>query len=802
MIGGAVVEKTRLSIGGMTCAACSGRIERRLNRIDGVQAQVNLVTELAVIEHPESLRPADLVATVRALGYHAALDEGTTKVHSTLNPTAAGWRLLLAVSFTVPVVVLSMVPAWQFNYWQWLVAALATPGVVVAGWPYHRAAFIGLRHGSAGMDTLVSLGSSAAYLWSVWALVFGGAGKAGVRMSFTFFPPRHADATTPPSAEHVIHLHDHSGGSATALHTATGNVAHAQHLYFEVAATIIAFMLVGRWLEGKARHRGGVALRALAELNVRAATVVEADGSERLVPVDSLRPGSMFVVRPGEKVATDGVVESGAGAVDVSMITGESMPVEVGPGDAVLGATVNTGGRLLVRATRVGSQTRLAQITRLVSDAQSGKAKVQRLADEVASIFVPFLLVIAAATFAGWAAIGPVSDAVRAAVAVLVVACPCALGLATPTALLAGTGRGAQLGILIRGPQVLESARKVDTVLLDKTGTLTSGLMRVVDVFPAAGISRTQLLRMAGAVEQHAEHPLAQAIVIAAGAQVGLQFPEVTHFVARPGLGAAGVVEGARVVVGSARYLAAEAIVNLLDPPPGAFSTVYVAWGGEVRGVVTVNDVIRASAADAVAEMRALGLHPVLLTGDTARAGQAVAAQVGGIEVVAEVVPEEKLATVRRLQQQGHRVAVVGDGVNDAAALAAADLGIAVASGTDAAIEASDITIVRAVAGNLDLLAVVDALGLARATLSTIKINLFWAFAYNVLAIPLAATGLVTPMVAAAAMACSSLLVVTFSLRLFRWRPRSGWRNPVRVRDTPAPADQGRVGSGDRATSR
>ena len=767
-MGAALSEMTRLNVGGMTCAACANRIERRLNKIVGVSAAVNLATESAVVEHASTVNAAELVAVVRALGYSAAVDVGSAADEPTDRATdISRRRMLLAVAFAAPAAVLSMVPAIQFDYWQWLVAALTTPIVLWAGWPFHRAAVIGLRHGAASMDTLVSLGAAVAYLWSIWALVLGGAGGAGLRMSFALFP----EEAVPGEAAVVGQTHNHGAVSAPAADAAT-QVAHSPHLYFEVAAAIIAFMLVGRWLEGRARHRGGAALRALAELSAGDATVLDPGGAERRIPVDRLLPGVTFVVRPGEKIATDGVVESGASAVDVSMITGESVPVEVGPGDAVIGATVNTGGRLLVRATKVGNDTRLAQITRLVRDAQSGKAKVQRLADQIAGVFVPILLVIAAATLAGWLAVGSASDAVRAAVAVLVVACPCALGLATPTALLAGTGRGAQLGILIRGPGALESARRIDTVLLDKTGTLTSGLMRVVDVFPAPGVSRTELLRRAGAVEHQAEHPLAQAIVIAAGAAAGPELPTATEFVARPGFGATGIVDGERVLVGSARFLAAEAVVDLPAVPEGPDSLVYVAWGGAARGVITIDDQVRPTASAALDGIRALGLRPILLTGDTARAARALAEQLGGLETIAEVVPEEKLATVRRLQAQGHRVAVVGDGINDAAALAAADLGVAMATGTDAAIEASDITIVRAGGGTVDLLAIVDALGLARATLRTIKGNLFWAFAYNVLAIPLAAMGLVTPMVAAAAMACSSLLVVTNSLRLFRWRPQ------------------------------
>ncbi|WP_255421252.1 cation-translocating P-type ATPase [Micromonospora sp. BL4] len=726
---------TSLAIGGMTCAACANRIERKLNRIGGVRATVNFATATATVEHTPAVPVPDLVATVTAMGYTArppAPPAGAEDGDPAANDTRR--RLLVAAAFAVPVLAVSMTPAIQFPYWQWVVAALTAPIVGWAGWPFHRAAFVNARHGAATMDTLVSLGALVSYLWSLWALLGTPAGRPDLRMSLSWFSG-----------------HDHP-------------------LYFEVGAALVTFLLAGRWLEARARHRAGSAVRSLAELGAKNVAVVDANGTERQTPISDLRVGDLFVVRPGEKIATDGVVEAGVSAVDVALLTGESIPVEVGPGSAVTGATVNTGGRLVVRASRVGADTRLAQITRLVTEAQAGKARIQRLADEVAGIFVPFVLVIALATFAGWLVLAPTTTAVGVAVAVLIVACPCALGLATPTALLVGTGRGAQLGVLIRGVAALESARRIDTIVLDKTGTLTTGRMRVTGVHPTPGVSRSDLLRLAAAVELCSEHPVAHAIVIAAGAEGGADLPQADGFHAEPGLGARGSVDQVRVTIGNARLLARDGIS--VDEVTGTADTVvYVAWDGQLRGWITVADTLRESAGPTVRRLRALGLRPVLLTGDTAAAAGSVAAQVGLTEVIAEVTPEAKATTLRRLRDEGATVAMVGDGVNDAAALAEADLGVAIATGSDIAIEASDVTIVRAHAGTVDLTAVIDALTLARATLRTIKVNLFWAFAYNSLMIPLAAVGLVTPMLAAAAMACSSLLVVLNSLRLFRWRP-------------------------------
>ncbi|RLP94767.1 cadmium-translocating P-type ATPase [Micromonospora sp. BL4] len=719
----------------MTCAACANRIERKLNRIGGVRATVNFATATATVEHTPAVPVPDLVATVTAMGYTArppAPPAGAEDGDPAANDTRR--RLLVAAAFAVPVLAVSMTPAIQFPYWQWVVAALTAPIVGWAGWPFHRAAFVNARHGAATMDTLVSLGALVSYLWSLWALLGTPAGRPDLRMSLSWFSG-----------------HDHP-------------------LYFEVGAALVTFLLAGRWLEARARHRAGSAVRSLAELGAKNVAVVDANGTERQTPISDLRVGDLFVVRPGEKIATDGVVEAGVSAVDVALLTGESIPVEVGPGSAVTGATVNTGGRLVVRASRVGADTRLAQITRLVTEAQAGKARIQRLADEVAGIFVPFVLVIALATFAGWLVLAPTTTAVGVAVAVLIVACPCALGLATPTALLVGTGRGAQLGVLIRGVAALESARRIDTIVLDKTGTLTTGRMRVTGVHPTPGVSRSDLLRLAAAVELCSEHPVAHAIVIAAGAEGGADLPQADGFHAEPGLGARGSVDQVRVTIGNARLLARDGIS--VDEVTGTADTVvYVAWDGQLRGWITVADTLRESAGPTVRRLRALGLRPVLLTGDTAAAAGSVAAQVGLTEVIAEVTPEAKATTLRRLRDEGATVAMVGDGVNDAAALAEADLGVAIATGSDIAIEASDVTIVRAHAGTVDLTAVIDALTLARATLRTIKVNLFWAFAYNSLMIPLAAVGLVTPMLAAAAMACSSLLVVLNSLRLFRWRP-------------------------------
>ncbi len=718
----AVVE---LQIEGMTCASCATRIERRLNRLSGVTATVNYALASARVEYPATVSVDDLVGTVSAAGYGASLAPPPAPADRN------GIRLLVAALLTMPLVVLSMLPALHFAGWRWLVLALATPVVLWCGWPFHRAALANARHAAATMDTLISLGALVSYAWSLIAIFTGG------------------------------------------------------ELYFEVGATVTTLLLAGRYVEARAKHRAGSALRALLELGAKDVALLR-DGQERRVPVGELRVGDEFVVRPGEKVATDGVVVDGSSAIDASLLTGESVPVEVGPGALVSGATVNAGGRLVVRATRVGADTQLAQLGRLVREAQSGQAPVQRLADRVAGVFVPVVLVLAVLTLAGWLVAGAdPGRAMTAAVAVLIVACPCALGLATPTALLVGTGRAAQLGIVVRGPEVLSATKRVDTVVLDKTGTVTTGRMTVLHTSSAVP-DDSDWLRLAGAVEHAAEHPIARAIVAAAlaalpdtDAAAGL--PAVQDFQALPGLGAEGVVDGHAVLVGRPALLAARGVALpttgpvapqanepaiSVDAADGRAATrVLVAVDGVVRGAVTVADPVKEGSAAAVALLRGLGLEPVLLTGDSRGVAEQVAAELGIARVVAEVLPAGKVAVVQGLQADGRTVAMVGDGVNDAAALAVADLGIALGTGADVAIEASDLTLVRG-----DLRVAASAIRLSRATLRTIKGNLFWAFAYNVAALPLAAAGLVTPMLAAAAMALSSVFVVSNSLRLFRFR--------------------------------
>ena len=745
-------QAVELEISGMTCSSCANRIEKKLNKLEGVTATVNYATEKAKVSYIGDVDPADLIATVEATGYGATLPAPAAEPGDEVPEGGSGaskhddevarWRQRVVVSalLTVPVVLMSMVPLLQFDNWQWLSLTLTAPVVVWGALPFHRAAWTNARHGAATMDTLVSVGVTSAFLWSLWALFFTHAGMPGMKMEFTLLPT------------------SDDGGA---------------HIYLEVAAAVTVFILLGRYLEARAKKSSGAALRALLDMGAKEVAVLR-EGSEVRIPVAQLSVGDSFVVRPGEKVATDGVVESGTSAVDTSMLTGEPVPVEVGPGDEVVGATVNAGGRVVVRATRVGSDTQLAQMARLVEEAQNGKAEVQRLADRVSGVFVPIVIALSVLTLTVWL-IGdnPATAAFSAAVAVLIIACPCALGLATPTALMVGTGRGAQLGILIKGPQVLESTRTIDTIVLDKTGTVTTGKMSVVAVHPAEQESTDEVLRLAGALEDASEHPIAAAFADHARQEVG-SLPAVEGFTNHGGLGVSGVVEGHAVVVGRATWLREEWAMrppeDLLEAASEAESEgrtpVWVGWDGQVRAVVVVSDSVKESSAEAIAQLRQLGLRPVLLTGDNERAARAVAAQVGidETDVIAEVLPAQKVDAVKRLQEEGGVVAMVGDGVNDAAALAQADLGLAMGTGTDVAIEASDLTLVRG-----DLKAAPDAIRLARATLRTIKGNLFWAFAYNVAAIPLAAFGLLNPLIAGAAMAFSSVFVVTNSLRLRRF---------------------------------
>ncbi|MET8670780.1 copper-translocating P-type ATPase [Streptomyces sp. A10(2020)] len=743
--------EVELSVGGMTCASCAARVEKKLNRMPGVTATVNYATEKAKVayEPGEELGVADLIATVVRTGYTAeeirppepepaaeAPEDGAEASGAPGEDGTEALRQRFTVSavLAAPVILLSMVPAFQFDHWQWLCLTLTAPVVVWGGLPFHRAAWTNLRHGATTMDTLVSVGTLAAFGWSLWALFLGHAGMPGMRHGFDLTASR-ADASS--------------------------------MIYLEVAAGVVTFLLLGRWLEARAKRRAGAALRALLELGAREATVVR-DGREVRVPVARLVVGDRFTVRPGETIATDGRVLEGRSAVDTSLLTGESVPVDVAPGDQVTGATVNTGGRLTVEATRIGADTQLARMARLVEQAQNGKAAVQRLADRVSAVFVPVVLVLALGTLVGWLlATDDATAAFTAAVAVLIIACPCALGLATPTALLVGTGRGAQLGILIRGPEVLENTRRVDTVVLDKTGTLTTGRMELTEVLPADGTGETELLRLAGALEHASEHPVARAVASAAEERHG-PLPPVSGFASTSGLGVRGTVEGRQVAAGRPRLLA-EAGMALPEELERALAAaeargrtvVAVGWDGAVRGLLTLADALRETSAEAVRELRALGLTPVLLTGDNEAVAAEVARAVGIDRVVAGVLPEGKVAEVERLRAEGRTVAMVGDGVNDAAALATADLGLAMGTGTDAAIEAGDLTLVRG-----DLRAAGDAIRLSRRTLATIKGNLCWAFGYNVAALPLAAAGLLNPMIAGAAMAFSSVFVVTNSLRL------------------------------------
>jgi Cu+-exporting ATPase len=770
-------RSVELVIGGMTCASCAARIEKKLNKLDGVSATVNYATEKAKVTYRGSVSPQDLVATVEATGYTAALPvakvssldavgshggtSGDEQDEKDDEVSRLRQRLVISAVLSLPVLLMSMIPMLQFDNWQWLALTLASPVVVWGALPFHRAALTNARHGAATMDTLISVGVSAAWLWSLWALFFGGAGMPGERMTFELIP---------------------SGDSAS------------NNIYLEVASVVTVLILSGRYFEAKAKKRSGAALRALLNLGAKDVAVLR-DGIEVRIPTDQLVVGDVFSVRPGEQVATDGIVTEGTSAVDASMLTGESVPVEVGPGDAVVGATVNAGGRLMVRATRVGADTQLAQIARLVEDAQNGKAEVQRLADRVSGIFVPVVILLSLFTLAVWLIAGnPPAAAFSAAVAVLIIACPCALGLATPTALLVGTGRGAQLGILIKGPQVLESTRRVDTIVLDKTGTVTTGRMSVAAVHSTAGESLAEVQTLAGALEDASEHPIAKAIAdtaraalpamqaalaptgLSADAGVDSSLPAVEGFSNHDGRGVSGVVDGRAVLVGRRSWLEQEwsihAPADLSACAEAAEADgqtpVWVAWDGAARGVIVVADTIKDTSAQAIAQFRTLGLRPILLTGDNTRAAHAVAALVGiqPQDVIAEVLPADKVSAVRALQDQGSIVAMVGDGVNDAAALAQADLGLAMGTGSDVAIEASDLTLVRG-----DLRSAADAIRLSRSTLRTIKGNLFWAFAYNIAAIPLAALGLLNPLIAGAAMAFSSVFVVSNSLRLRRFSP-------------------------------
>ncbi|WP_433586051.1 heavy metal translocating P-type ATPase [Microbacterium hydrocarbonoxydans] len=727
-----------LEIGGMTCASCASRIEKRLNRIEGVTASVNYATEKAHVEAAPGVEVDDLISEVVRTGYTAALPRTDEPADADPSYRLLRLRLIVATALAVPVILLSMIEPLQFPGWQWASLVLATPVVTWAAWPFHRAAWLNARHRAVTMDTLISVGVTAAYLWSLYALFFGTAGMWGMTHPFRF----------------TIERGDGLGS-----------------IYLEVAAGVTMFLLLGRFLEHRSKRRAGAALRALGELGAKDVAILR-DGVEQRMPLARLAVGDVFVVRPGEKIATDGVVLEGASAVDASMLTGESVPVEVAAGDAVTGATVNVGGRLLITASRVGADTQLARMAQLVEEAQSGKAEAQRLADRLSAVFVPVVFALAAVTLVAWLiAGGGAAAAFTAAVAVLIIACPCALGLATPMALLVGTGRGAQLGVLIKGPEVLESTRRVDTIVLDKTGTVTSGRMTLLEVVPAEGQDPQEVLRLAAAVEEASEHPIAQAIVRAATERLG-EIPTVSEFQNVQGRGVTGVVDAHAVVAGRPALLAdwalhlSPALRSAFDRAESeARTAVAVAWDGEVRGILVVADQVKPSSAAAISALRGLGLTPVLLTGDNEQAARQVAAAVGIDQVRAGVLPEGKVAEVTALQQQGRVVAMVGDGVNDAAALAQSDLGVAMGTGTDAAIEASDLTLVRG-----DLWGAVDAIRLARRTLGTIRGNLFWALAYNVAALPLAALGLLNPMLAGAAMAFSSVFVVLNSLRLRRFR--------------------------------
>ena len=751
------VRAVELAIGGMTCASCAARVEKKLSKLNGVTATVNFATGTARVSFPAAMPATDLISVVEQAGYTAALPAppgepagDAAEEDGAGEASALRKRLLVSLALAIPVVALAMIPPLQFRNWQWACLALASPVAVWGAWPFHRAAVVNARHGAATMDTLVSVGVTAAYLWSLYVLFFGAAGRAGAHMSAAWLAP---------------------GGLAE--RSGTGAI------YLDVAAGVTVLILLGRYLEARAKRRAGAALRALLSLGARDAAVLR-DGHEVRVPVGQLAVGEEFVVRPGEKIATDGVVTSGGSAVDTSMLTGEPVPAEVGPGDGVAGGCVNADGRLVIRATAVGAGTQLAQMSRLVTEAQAGKAPVQRLADRVSAVFVPVVIAVAVVTLAAWLAAGqPAGAAFTAAVAVLIVACPCAMGLATPTAILVGTGRGAQLGILISGPEVLESTRAADTIVLDKTGTITTGKMSLADMAAVPGVDAGELLRLAGAVEDASEHPIGAAIAAGARERLredprGPELPAVESFASARGLGVSGIADGHAVALGRKDWLESQWALQV--PPDVAAraagaeaagqTVVFAAWDGQVRGLLMVTDTIKPTSAEAIRRLRGLGLRPVLLTGDNDRAARSVADAVGISEVIAGVLPAGKVEAVRRLQDAGRVVAMAGNGVNDAAALAQADLGLAMGTGTDAAIQASDLTLVRG-----DLLAIPDAILLSRRTLATIKANLFWAFGYNTAAIPLAALGFLYPLIAAAAMAFSSVFVVTNSLRLRRFRP-------------------------------
>lgn len=725
-----------LDLEGMTCASCASRIEKKLNKLDGVEASVNFATERADV-HFDASRVSidDLIGAVEAAGYGAKVPDETEAEES--DPLAdLKKRLTVAVLLASPVMLVSMLPALQFRYWQWVAGLLTLPVVTWCAIPFHRAAWVNLKHGSASMDSLISMGVLAAWIYSLVSVVFRGAGAADMKMGFSL-----------------------------------GAVPEHAEVYFEVAAVVTALILLGRYFEARAKRRAGDAIKSLMELGAKEASLLE-DGVERKVPIDELRPGDIFVVRPGEKIATDGVVTDGDSAVDMSIITGESVPVDVKKGSEVVGATINKSGRILVRASKVGADTALSQIARMVTNAQAGKAPVQRLADRISGVFVPVVIALSAGTLGFWLGTGSSTGfAFTAAVAVLIIACPCALGLATPTALMVGTGRGARLGILIKGPEILESTRKVDTIVLDKTGTVTTGTMSLEEIY-TDGVSEDDALRLAGAAENASEHPIARAIAEAAQERLG-SLPAVGTFENREGLGISAVVEGKQVLVGRRAMVGEEVpeiLAEALDAAELAGKTpVLAAWDGAVRSVFVVADSPKPSSETAISGLKGLGLEPILLTGDNRRTAEAVASRVGIDRVKAEVMPDEKATVVEELQSEGKVVAMVGDGVNDAPALATADLGLAIGTGTDVAIEASDLTLVSG-----DLRAAVDAIRLSRRTLSTIKGNLFWAFAYNVAAIPLAMTGYLSPIIASLAMGFSSVFVVSNSLRLRRFQPSRG----------------------------